>query len=38
VDQGYDVQGSTPAEFSKLIQSDIAKYSRVIREAGIRID
>jgi len=38
VNEGYDVQGSTPEEFSKLVQSDVAKYSRVIREANIRID
>lgn len=38
VDQGYDVQGSTPEEFNKLIQSDVAKYSRVIREAGIKVN
>jgi tripartite-type tricarboxylate transporter receptor subunit TctC len=36
VNQGYDIQGSTPEEFNKLIQSDVAKYSRVIREAGIK--
>jgi len=38
VDQGYDVQGGTPQEFAKLIQSDVGKYSRVIREAGIKIN
>ncbi len=36
VSQGYDIQGSTPEEFNKLIQSDVAKYSRVIREANIK--
>ncbi len=36
VDQGYDVQGSTPEAFGKLVESDVAKYSKVIREAGIR--
>jgi tripartite-type tricarboxylate transporter receptor subunit TctC len=36
VSQGYDIQGSTPEEFNKLIQSDVAKYSRVIREASIK--
>ena len=36
--QGYDVQGGTPEAFDKLIQSDIAKYSKVIRAANIRID
>ncbi len=36
LDQGYDVQGGTPEEFSRLIQSDVAQYSRVIREAKIQ--
>ena len=36
--EGYDVQGSTPEAFNKLIQSDLAKYSKVIREAGIKVD
>ena len=38
VDQGYDVQGSTPEAFGRLIEADIAKYSKVIREAGIRVN
>jgi len=38
VGEGYDVQGGTPEAFDKLIQSDIVKYSKVIREANIRID
>ena len=36
--EGYDVQGSTPEAFNQLIQSDLAKYAKVIREAGIKID
>jgi len=38
IDNGYDVRGSTPDEFRKLIDSDIAMYSKVIREAKIRVD
>lgn len=38
VDQGYDVQGGTPEEFAKLIQSDLKTYARVIREARIKVD
>jgi tripartite-type tricarboxylate transporter receptor subunit TctC len=38
IDNGYEVQGSTPEEFRKLIESDVAMYSRVIREAKIRAD
>jgi tripartite-type tricarboxylate transporter receptor subunit TctC len=34
--QGFDMQGSTPGQFAKAIQSDIAKYTKVIRAAGIR--
>ena len=38
IDNGYDVQGSTPEEFRKLIDSDVAMYSKVIRDAKIRGD
>jgi tripartite-type tricarboxylate transporter receptor subunit TctC len=36
LDQGYDVQPGTPEAFNKLIQSDVAQYSRIIREAKIQ--
>jgi tripartite-type tricarboxylate transporter receptor subunit TctC len=38
VAQGYEVQGGSPEEFARLIQSDLKTYSRVIREARITID
>jgi tripartite-type tricarboxylate transporter receptor subunit TctC len=38
IGEGYDLQGSTPEEFGQLIQADVAKYSRVIREAGIKVN
>jgi len=34
--QGFDAQGSTPAEFTAVIKNDIAKYTKVIRQANIR--
>jgi len=37
-DLGYDLAPGTPEEMNKLIQSDIATFTRVIREAHIRID
>jgi tripartite-type tricarboxylate transporter receptor subunit TctC len=37
-DNGYEVQGGTPEQFRKQIESDIAMYSKVIREAKIRTD
>ena len=36
--EGYDVQGSTPEEFGAVIRSDVKQYSRVIREARIKIE
>ena len=38
LEQGYDVRAGTPEEFGKLVEDDIVKYSRVIREAGIKKD
>lgn len=35
---GMDVAGSTPDELGALVKSDIAKWSKVIREAGVRVE
>ena len=32
---GIDIQGGTPQEYASLIKSDLAKWSKVIKEAGI---
>ncbi len=34
--QGFDIQGGTRAEFAQLIRSDTGKYTKVIREAGLK--
>jgi tripartite-type tricarboxylate transporter receptor subunit TctC len=34
--QGFDVQGGTPEQFGAVIRADIDKYTKVIRESGIR--
>ena len=36
--QGFEPVGSTPAEFGSYIGSEIAKWTTVIRRAGIRAD
>ena len=36
--QGLEPAGSTPDEFSKLIRSELEKYTRVVKAAGIRVD
>lgn len=35
---GYDVVGSTPEQFAANIRQDLAKWERVIRNAGIKVD
>ena len=34
--QGFDPVGSSPAEFRAFIRSEIAKWGKVVRDAGIR--
>ena len=36
--QGIDVIGSSPAEFAAFIKQDLAKYEKLVKTAGIRID
>jgi tripartite-type tricarboxylate transporter receptor subunit TctC len=36
--QGFEPVGNTPAEFGAYIKSEIAKWGRVIREAGIKAE
>ena len=32
---GIDIQGGTPQAYAALIKSDLAKWGKVIKEAGI---
>ena len=36
--QGFEPVGNTPEQFAAYIQSEIAKWGKVIREAGIRAE
>jgi tripartite-type tricarboxylate transporter receptor subunit TctC len=36
--QGMDPVGSTPAEFDAYLRSEIAKWTRVVKDAGIKAD
>jgi tripartite-type tricarboxylate transporter receptor subunit TctC len=36
--QGLEPVGGTPEEFGRLIRSEIAKYTRVVKAAGIKAD
>jgi tripartite-type tricarboxylate transporter receptor subunit TctC len=37
-EQGADVGGMPPAEFAKLIHSEIAKWAKVVKESGAQVD
>jgi len=36
--QGADIVGSSPAEFAAFIASESAKYARIIKQAGVKLD
>jgi len=36
--QGFDVIGSSPAELAAFIRQDVAKYEKLVKQAGIHID
>jgi tripartite-type tricarboxylate transporter receptor subunit TctC len=37
-DQGVEVIASTPEQFSKLVQSEVVKWTQLIQDANIRIE
>lgn len=37
-DQGADVAGSTPEQFSKLIREDITRWGKIVKESGAKVD
>ena len=36
--QGSDIVGNTPAEFAAFIAAESAKYAKIIRQAGVKLD
>lgn len=37
-DQGADVSGTTPDKFATLIRDDIARWGKVVKESGAKVD
>jgi tripartite-type tricarboxylate transporter receptor subunit TctC len=37
-EQGADVMGGTPEQFAKLIRDDIARWGKLVKESGAKID
>jgi tripartite-type tricarboxylate transporter receptor subunit TctC len=38
VAQGIDLQSSTPEQFGALIKSEVVKWRKVVRDAGVKVD
>jgi tripartite-type tricarboxylate transporter receptor subunit TctC len=36
--QGADIVGNTPAEFAAFISAESAKYAKIIKQAGVKLD
>ena len=36
--QGADVLGGTPEQFGKLIQDDIVRWGKVVKDSGAKVD
>lgn len=36
--QGYEAIGDTPEEYEKFMREDIARWARVIRDAGVKVE
>ena len=36
--QGADVLGGTPEQFAKLIQDDIGRWGKIVKESGAKVD
>jgi len=37
-EQGADIVGDTPAEFAAFISNESAKYARIIKQAGVKLE
>ena len=37
-DQGFDAVGSTPEEFSAFLQQELVKYTRIVRQANVKVE
>lgn len=37
-DQGADVAGSSPEQFAKLVRDDIARWGKIVKDSGAKVD
>ena len=37
-EQGFDVVGSSPEEFTTFLGAEFIKYSRIAKEAGVKVE
>jgi tripartite-type tricarboxylate transporter receptor subunit TctC len=37
-DQGFDAVGSTPEEFSTFLEQELVKYTRIVKQANVKVE
>ena len=37
-EQGFDAVGSTPEEFSAFLEQELVKYTRIVKQANVKIE
>jgi hypothetical protein len=35
---GFEVVGSTPAEYGERVRTEVAKYADIVRKSGAKVD
>ena len=38
IELGFDVAGGTPEAYATVIRNDTAKWGKVVKQAGIKVD
>jgi tripartite-type tricarboxylate transporter receptor subunit TctC len=37
-DQGFDAVGSTPEEFAVFLEQELVKYTRIVKQANVKVE
>ena len=37
-DQGFDAVGSTPDEFAVFLEQELVKYTRIVKQANVKVE
>ena len=37
-EQGFDALGSTPEEFAAFLEQELVKYTRIVKQANVKVE